>query len=56
MVSASAGICRKIFAIMATSRAIIPTNRNLPMKPKSRLVVAAIAPMAKKITPVPTAA
>src|SRR5437773_11226481 len=41
MVSARAGICSHMFASIAISSAIMPTNRNLPMKPKSRLVVVA---------------
>ena len=41
---------------MAISSAIMPTNRNFPMKLKSRLVTVATAPMVKKITPVPAAA
>jgi hypothetical protein len=45
-----------MLAIMAISRAIMPTNRNLPMKPKSRLLLEAIALIAKKMMPVPTAA
>ena len=43
-------------AIIATSSAIMPTNRNLLMKPKSRLVVVAIPPITKKMSPVPAAA
>ncbi len=45
-----------MFAIIATSSVIMPTNRNLPMKPKSRFVVTAIAPIVTKIAPVPAAA
>src|SRR3954464_10787733 len=52
MVSASAGICRNMLASMATSSAIMPTNRNLPMKLKSRFTVVATAPLAKKMMPV----
>ena len=39
-----------MFATAARSSAHIPTNRNLPMKLKSRFVVEATAAIAKKIT------
>jgi hypothetical protein len=56
IVSASAGICRNMFAIIAMSSAIMPTNRNLPMNDRSRLIVCERTLMPKKMPPVPTAA
>ena len=56
MVSINAGICRKMFANIATISSKTPIIRNLPMPDRSRLMVLASVAIAKKISAVPPAA
>ena len=45
--------CRKMFAMIATSSITAPTNRNLPIAERSRLMTVESAAMPRKVTPVP---